>query len=132
MIWFMCLLYSSIRTASSSQAAKLTGGDKLLAKDNGASDSGGDAETGGQRVWDNEDEEVAYNWSLFHFMFALATLYAMMTLTNWFNPNGKFLTFNRSSHSMWIQIISSWISGSLYIWSLIAPRVCSSRNFGSD
>ena len=63
---------------------ELTGGDKLLAKDNGASDTGGDAEAGGQRVWDNEDEEVAYNWSLFHFMFALATLYAMMTLPNRF------------------------------------------------
>ena len=47
-------------------------------------DTGGDAESGGQRVWDNEEDEVAYNWSLFHLMFALATLYAMMTLTNWF------------------------------------------------
>ena len=36
---------------------ELTGGDKLLSKDNSASDSGGDAETGGQRVWDNEDED---------------------------------------------------------------------------
>jgi len=51
-IWFLCLLYSSVTTASSSQAAKLTGGDQLLAKDNGASDTGGDAESGGQRVWD--------------------------------------------------------------------------------
>ena len=63
---------------------ELTGGDQLLAKDNGASDTGGDAESGGQRVWDNEEDEVAYNWSLFHLMFALASLYAMMTLTNWF------------------------------------------------
>ena len=63
---------------------ELTGGDKLLTKENGATDTGGDAETGGQRVWDNEEDEVAYNWSLFHLMFALATLYAMMTLTNWF------------------------------------------------
>ena len=63
--------------------SELTGGE-LLAKDNGATDDGGDAEAGGQRVWDNEDDTVAYNWSLFHLMFALATLYAMMTLTNWF------------------------------------------------
>ena len=56
----------------------------MLAKegDTGGSGQGGDAE--GQNVYDNEEDEVAYNWSLFHVMFALATLYVMMTLTNWF------------------------------------------------
>ena len=55
----------------------------MLAKDNGAT-SNGDAESGGQEVWDNEEDEVAYSWSMFHLMFAFATLYVMMTLTNWF------------------------------------------------
>ena len=32
---------------------------------------------------DDETDGVTYNWSLFHLMFALATLYVMMTLTNW-------------------------------------------------
>ena len=83
-IWFLCVLYSSIKTASNSSAAKLAGGNNLLTQDNGASGGGGDAENGGQQVWDNEEDDVAYNWCLFHVMFALATLYAMMTLTNWF------------------------------------------------
>ena len=30
-----------------------------------------------------EGEGVTYNWSLFHIMFGLSTLYVMMTLTNW-------------------------------------------------
>ena len=55
-IWFLCVLYSSIRTASNSQASKLTGSDKLLVKDNGESNGSTDPE--GQKVWDNESEEV--------------------------------------------------------------------------
>jgi len=138
-IWFLCLLYSSVRTASSSQAAKLTGGDKLLTKENGATDTGGDAESGGQRVWDNEEDEVAYNWSLFHLMFALATLYAMMTLTNWFDPHGSsdqggpdITSFSANKPAMWVKMVSSWLCAVLYGWTLIAPVVLADRDFGYD
>ena len=46
-IFILCVLYSSVRTASNSQAAKLSGSDKLLIKDNG--DTNSDPES--NRVW---------------------------------------------------------------------------------
>ena len=38
---------------------------------------------------DDEQDGVTYNWSLFHIMFGLSTLYVMMTLTNWYSPGEK-------------------------------------------
>lgn len=49
-----------------------------------AGNDGGESGDGGKKVWDNEEESVAYSWSFFHVMFALATLNVMMTLTNWY------------------------------------------------
>ncbi|KAK2575497.1 hypothetical protein KPH14_011220 [Odynerus spinipes] len=116
-IWFSCVLYSSLRTASKS--SKITMSENVLVKDNGAvrnagdqylidnedytvvEGRNGDSEKGEAKVWDNEEETVAYNWSFFHLMFALATLYVMMTLTNWYKPNSDLKTLNSNVASMW-------------------------------
>lgn len=127
-IWFSCVLYSSLRTASKS--SKITMSENILVKDNGAEGRNADSETGNEaKVWDNEEDSVAYNWSFFHLMFALATLYVMMTLTNWYQPNSNLDTLNANTASMWVKIISSWMCLGLYIWSLIAPAVLKNRDF---
>ncbi|XP_032679737.1 probable serine incorporator isoform X4 [Odontomachus brunneus] len=129
-IWFSCVLYSSLRTASKS--SKITMSENVLVQDNGAVEGrNADAESGNDaKVWDNEEEKVAYNWSFFHLMFALATLYVMMTLTNWYRPNSSNLdTLNSNAASMWVKIISSWMCLGLYVWSLIAPTVFPNRDF---
>ncbi|XP_023315702.1 probable serine incorporator isoform X2 [Trichogramma pretiosum] len=140
-IWFSCVLYSSIRTASKSSRITMT--DNVFVKDNGAVQNtgnqslinneegrSGDAEEGGAKVWDNEEDSVAYNWSFFHFMFALATLYVMMTLTNWYHPNTSNLdTFNSNSASMWVKIVSSWMCMGLYTLTLVAPLIWTDRDF---
>lgn len=125
-VFMLCVLYSSIRTASNSQAAKLSGSDKLLVKDNGEGNSDPEA----NRVWDNEEDEVAYSWSLFHLMFALATLYVMMCLTNWYSPKSDLSTVSENSAAMWVKITSSWMCAALYIWTLVAPIVLQDREFG--
>lgn len=37
------------------------------------------------KLFDDEKEGVAYSWSFYHFTFAMATLFLMMTLTNWYS-----------------------------------------------
>nr|CAD7458355.1 unnamed protein product [Timema tahoe] len=141
-IWMCCVLYSSLRSASS--AHKITMSDHVLVKDNGAvrapgdlalvnneenGSSAGDGGEDGRKVWDNEDESVAYSWSFFHIMFGLATLYVMMTLTNWYSPNSSLETLNANSASVWVKIISSWMCVALYTWTLVAPILLPDREF---
>ncbi|KFM75188.1 putative serine incorporator, partial [Stegodyphus mimosarum] len=121
-IWFACVLYSSIRTASNTQVSKLTMSEKILVQDSDSDFGKGDAEKG--KTWDNEDSEVVYSWSFFHFMFALASLYVMMTLTNWYNPSTeRDHLSNTNQASMWVKIISSWLCILLYLWSMVAPII---------
>jgi len=127
-IWFLCVLYSSIST--SSQGGKLTGTDAVLLKEDDGAGAGGDVEAG--QVRDNEEDEVAYSWSFFHVMFALATLYVMMTLTNWYSPSASadITSYNNNSAAMWVKVISSWLAALIYLWSMIAPAVLQDRDFG--
>lgn len=125
-IWVCSVLYSSIRTASSS--SKITMSEHILAKDGQADGAdGGEAGREEAKVYDNEGDGVAYSWTFFHLVFALATLYIMMTLTNWFNPTSQLSKENVAS--MWIKITSSWLCIGLYVWTLIAPAVLPDREF---
>ncbi|KAL0850093.1 hypothetical protein ABMA28_011981 [Loxostege sticticalis] len=135
-IWVCSMLYSSMRTASSS--SKITMSDHILAKegnggqggliDNEEGADGGEAGRAEEaKVVDNEGDGVAYSWSFFHVVFALATLYIMMTLTNWFNPSSELSRENAAS--MWVKITSSWLCIGLYVWTLVAPAVFPDRDF---
>lgn len=131
LIWACCVIYSSLRSASKS--SKFTMSDKILVDDtNEGGDESRSLEAGGSnksKVWDNEEEGVVYSWTFFHIMFALATLYIMMTLTNWYTPTTSLATMNSNSASMWVKQVSSWLCMSLYIWTLVAPIVFPDRVF---
>ncbi|XP_055716605.1 probable serine incorporator isoform X1 [Phlebotomus papatasi] len=131
-IWLFCVLYSSLRSAS--QVARVANPDpekQVLTATLTEDDSKPTTASGDDgKVWDNEESGVAYSWSLFHIVFATATLYVMMTLTNWYQPNSSLETMNANSASMWVKIISCWLCLGLYAWSLVAPIVLADRDFG--
>uniref|UniRef100_A0A8B9FAL0 Serine incorporator 3 n=1 Tax=Amazona collaria TaxID=241587 RepID=A0A8B9FAL0_9PSIT len=85
-IFVLCLLYSSIRTSSNSQVNKLTlsGSDSAILEETVGTGSGAAEEGEVRRVMDNEKDGVQYSYSFFHLMLFLASLYIMMTLTNWY------------------------------------------------
>ncbi|CAI9568738.1 unnamed protein product [Staurois parvus] len=128
-LFVLCLLYSSIRNSTNSQVNKLTlsGNDTPMLDDTvGNGSDGEDVEV--RRVVDNEKDGVQYSYFFFHFMLCLASLYIMMTLTNWyriFNLN----TITSKWPAVWVKITSSWVCLLLYTWTLIAPVVCPNRDF---
>ncbi|CAB1342801.1 unnamed protein product [Coregonus sp. 'balchen'] len=107
-LFLMCVLYSSIRNSSNTQVNKLTlTSDESALIEDGHHPENFDVEDGENRAVDNEKDGVTYSYSFFHFMLFLASLYIMMTLTNWY----------------------SWICIALYVWTLAAPLVLVNRDF---
>merc|ERR1739845_191439 len=80
---------------------------------------------------DDEQDGVTYNWSLFHIMFGLSTLYVMMTLTNWYSPGEKqgIESISANMAAVWVKAISSWLCFGIYMWTLVAPVVLPDRDF---
>lgn len=90
LVMFACALIYSIITASrTSRANRLLlnrgSSDYSTIHDNLSTNDStllvNDDDNQRQHVYDDEKDGVSYNYSLFHFMFVLATLYAMMALT---------------------------------------------------
>ncbi|KRX81310.1 Serine incorporator 1, partial [Trichinella sp. T6] len=99
-IWLLTVMYTSFRTSSGSSAGKLTGGGEAPMMTNGTK---GDAEN--RNILDNESDEVPYSYSFVHFVFFLATLYVMMSLTNWYKPEDADLTkLNSNWSSVWFNV----------------------------
>ena len=115
-----------------------------------------DEDESDEGVAENDDERrgTRYNYSWFHVIFLMATMYTAMLLTNWCvyaqahiksepnvlyrnvvqpahaisaDPSGAPVKIGRSHVAMWMRVVSSWICLVLYGWSLVAPVVMPDR-----
>ncbi|KAK2830051.1 hypothetical protein Q5P01_017982 [Channa striata] len=126
-IFLFCTLYASIRSSNNTQVNKLMQteeGQGLTVEYEPAT-----GDNGVRRAVDNEEEGVTYSYSFFHFCLFLASLYIMMTLTNWYMPDTNYQVMQTSMPAVWVKISSSWIGLALYLWTLVAPLVLPNRDF---
>ncbi|XP_078094079.1 serine incorporator 1-like [Mustelus asterias] len=125
-IFLLCVLYASIRSSNNAQV------NKLMMTEESEESMGGFStppDDGMHRAVDNEQDAVTYSYSFFHFCLFLASLYIMMTLTNWYRPTSDFSTVQSAWSAVWVKISSSWIGLLLYMWTLVAPLILSNRDF---
>lgn len=76
-------------------------------------------------------EAHAYNYSGFHFIFMIASMYLIANYTNWRQPisEGGTLTFHDSSLAFWAKIGIAGCINLFYGWTLVAPIMLSDREF---
>lgn len=76
----------------------------------------------------DEFEPVTYNYSFFHIIFAVASMYVAMLMTDW-GTNGDEKLMDVSWPSMWVKMGSQFVATALYIWTLTAPLLFPDRDF---
>eukprot|EP00795_Rhopilema_esculentum_P008776 gene8776-14805_t len=132
-ILFVAAIYSCVRRTSGSSLSNArinTGSVEENLITESSADDGEEVKYKGQSVYDDEQNSVTYNYSLFHFAMFLASLYIMMTLTNWYSPKGSdFSKLTSNWATVWVKVVSSWICFGIYIWTLIAPICLPDREF---
>jgi len=122
-VWLCLVLYSSFSSASKGERIINLNGNK----ESTTLYEEGDGD--GKKSYDDEKDGVKYSYSGSHLVFMLATLYVMMTLTNWYKPTSDLKNFTANEPSMWIKITSSWMCIVIYVWTCIAPVVLVDRDF---
>lgn len=86
MFYMFCVLFNSLLLCFSIRSSSNAQVNKLMQTEEGKGSGGEEVvgEDGIRRAMDNEEEKVTYSYSFFHFHLCLASLYIMMTLTNWY------------------------------------------------
>ncbi|PRP77133.1 hypothetical protein PROFUN_14547 [Planoprotostelium fungivorum] len=115
------ILYATISTASHLGSSHTEETEPLT--------QGEDEESGKKEV--DGDEPVAYNYSVFHLVFALGAMYVAMLMTDWatvHNPSNDSAMASSGTAAFWVKSASALVCFLLYSWTLIAPVVLPDRD----
>ncbi|KAK2746782.1 hypothetical protein FQN57_002824 [Myotisia sp. PD_48] len=95
-----------------------------------ALDDSDDESDDGSDSKDDERTSTQYNYTLFHIIFLLATMWVATLLTQNLDlesSQNDLAPVGRSYWASWVKIISSWVCYAIYLWSLVAPVVLPGR-----
>lgn len=131
----LSVTYSALRAGSNSSTFKFESSDEedeeegtapLIAN---ASRDGSDESLHVDARQDNDGDPVSYDYSFFHLVFALASMYTSMLMTGWGNNDEKTDLIDIGWASVWVKFLAMVIAALLYMWTLVAPSVLSDRSF---
>jgi len=81
---------------------------------------------------EDPNEPVSYNYSRFHFIFALGALYIAMLMSDWhtvYKGDGGSVTVDSGLAAVWVKAVSSWVCVGVYLWTLVAPLAFPNRDW---
>ena len=79
----------------------------------------------------------AQSWAFFHFVLACGAAYGAMLLTNFgdigASPAEQIASQSTTGQigetSLWVRVVSQWVTVVLFVWTLLAPRCFPERDF---
>jgi len=74
-------------------------------------------------------EPITYNYSFFHLIFALASMYIAMLMTGWGAVEQEKDRLDVGWTSVWVKTGAEWLTALLYTWTLIAPALLPDREW---
>ena len=134
MVWVLVTVAFISRVSAPSQRDV----DVIAAAEDGTGSGSNDGK--GQRVVDDETDEVTYSWWQFHFILACGALYVSCLITNWGRVNDDTPTVvdddavaaalatsafeaNRNKAPVWIKSAFAWLTGIFYLVWTIPPLI---------
>lgn len=116
----------AIAGANSTAAGSSGGGSAAAAP--GQVSASRDTAAGGAAI--DDYAPISYNYSFFHLIFALASMYIAMLMTGWGAVEQEKDRLDVGWTSVWVKTAAEWVTAVLYSWTLIAPAMFPDRDFG--